>query len=63
MTQESEQCPTNDFQEGESNGKCWGDGHYRCKECVHYRKDFKEHCQEYIDFVHQSQSGIKLTVL
>lgn len=29
----SEDCPTDDFQEGIPAGKCEGDGHYRCLSC------------------------------
>lgn len=34
-------CPTDDFTNGEPNGKCWGDGHYMCNDCKHFRPDFK----------------------
>lgn len=50
---EEDECPTNDFEKGESNGKCWSDGHYKCTECKNYREDFKRLGQEYIDFCHQ----------
>jgi|LSPZ01.1.fsa_nt_gi hypothetical protein len=33
-------CPTNDFEVGEPNGGCMGDGHYMCDECKHFRNDF-----------------------
>jgi len=33
-------CPSNDFKSGNPQGKCWGCGHYICKECVFYREDF-----------------------
>ena len=46
------ECPTNDFTEGQPQGKCWGDGHYRCNDCKHYREDFKRLGQDYIDFAH-----------
>lgn len=49
---EGEECPTNDFEVGTASGKCWGDGHYRCKLCKHYREDFKRLGQDYIDFAH-----------
>lgn len=38
----SNDCPTKDFFNGEPSGNCWGDGHYLCDVCKHYRKDFKE---------------------
>jgi hypothetical protein len=47
-----EQCPSNDYIEGQPQGKCWGDGHYGCKNCIHYREDFKRLGQDFIDFVH-----------
>lgn len=37
-----EDCPTNDFSLGKPNGKCWGDNHYECKNCSHFRADFNE---------------------
>lgn len=57
--QEEDNCPTNDFMRGNPKGKCWGDGHYKCKECMHYRADFKIHGQKLIDYVHQRQGGIQ----
>jgi len=36
-----EDCPTEDFTEGHSSGKCWGDGHYKCDDCIFFRVDFK----------------------
>ena len=53
-----EQCPTNDYKPGQPQGKCWGDGHYECKNCEHYREDFKRLGQEYIDFAHQIQGWV-----
>lgn len=53
-----EDCPSNDFEQGTPNGYCWGDGHYQCKDCIHYRADFKRGGQEFIDFVHTYQNGI-----
>lgn len=53
-----EQCPTNDYKQGEPNGKCWGDGHYECKNCEHYREDFKRLGQDYIDFAHHIQGEV-----
>ena len=47
-----EECPSNDFLEGIPSGQCWGDGHYQCQNCCHYREDFKRLGQDYIDFVH-----------
>lgn len=38
---EEEDCPTNDFELGESQGTCWGDGHHKCVFCKHFRADFK----------------------
>jgi hypothetical protein len=53
-----EECPTNDFTIGEPKGSCWGDGHYECKNCIHYREDFKRLGQDFIDFAHHNQAGI-----
>lgn len=36
-----EDCPTEEFTEGQPSGKCWGDGHYKCGDCVLFRADFK----------------------
>ena len=49
-------CPSNDFKSGNPQGKCWGCGHYICKECVFYREDFLRLGQNYINFVHNIQS-------
>jgi hypothetical protein len=46
------ECPSNDFDKGVPSGKCFGDGHYRCLECKHYREDFKRLGQDFIDFCH-----------
>jgi hypothetical protein len=54
-------CPSNDFKQGEPQGKCWGNGHYQCKECIYYRKDFKEHGQKLIDYLHEIQGQIQIT--
>ena len=56
---EDEQCPMNDYTVGEPQGTCWGDGHYECKNCKHYREDFKRLGQDFIDFVHQQQRAIR----
>lgn len=56
---EEDDCPTNDFIDGKSNGNCWGDGHYRCQNCIHYRADFKEKGQDYIDWMHTLQGGLQ----
>jgi len=56
---EDEQCPTNDYTVGEPQGTCWGDGHYECKNCKHYREDFKRLGQDFIDFTHQQQGAIR----
>lgn len=60
---EDEQCPSNDFEQGEPAGKCWGDGHHRCKVCKHYREDFKRNGQDYIDFAHIIQHRVIVTSL
>jgi hypothetical protein len=60
---EEDNCPSNDFKVGQSQGKCWGDGHYRCKECLHYRADFKEFGQALIDYAHQIQGEIQIIPL
>jgi hypothetical protein len=49
---ENEDCPSCDFEQGEPSGKCWGDGHYQCNNCIHYREDFKRLGQDFIDFCH-----------
>ena len=56
---DEEQCPTNDYKEGEPQGYCWGDGHYECKNCINYREDFKRLGQDFIDFAHQQQGAIR----
>jgi hypothetical protein len=38
---EEEECPTEDFTPGVPAGTCWGDGHYKCNDCVLFRADFK----------------------
>jgi len=53
-------CPSNDFEVGATNGTCWGDGHYQCSDCIHYRADFKRNDQDFIDFVHTYQNGITM---
>ncbi len=53
---EIENCPTDEFESGKPQEKCWGDGHYECKNCKNYREDFNRLGQEYIDFVHDIQS-------
>lgn len=57
-TEVRDDCPSNDFESGEAAGQCWGDGHFACRECKHYRADFKLHGQDYIDFNHASQGGL-----
>ena len=52
----TEECPTNNFERGKPNGKCWGDGHFECNNCACYREDFNRLGQEYIDFTHQIQN-------
>lgn len=56
-------CPSNDFEEGEPSGKCWGDGHYLCQSCKWYRADLKLYGQEYIDGAHNAQAGLQFSVL
>ena len=60
---EDEQCPTNDYIVGEPQGTCWGDGHYECKNCINYRKDFKSLGQDFIDFCHQQQGVLQLQIM
>lgn len=55
------ECPTLDFKPGEPQGKCWGDGHYMCKNCKNYREDFKRLGQDYIDFAHNIQGQIEIS--
>lgn len=59
----SDDCPSRDFETGTPNGNCWGDGHYQCKECVHYRADFYHLGQDFIDAVYRAQSGIRIRTL
>lgn len=40
MRTNSEECPSDDFKEGKPSGECWGDGHYMCEQCKHFRVDF-----------------------
>jgi hypothetical protein len=51
-----DECPSESYDPGEPNGKCWGDGHYLCKNCIHYREDFKRLGQDFIDFCHDIQA-------
>lgn len=57
---DGEECPSDDFKQGIANGQCWGDGHYRCGECIHYRPDFKANGSEYIDWVYRQQGGLTI---
>lgn len=57
-----DECPTNDFSAGEPQGNCWGDGHYQCKGCIHYREDFKRLGQDFIDFAHQKQRDVVFVI-
>ena len=50
-----DECPSSDYKLGEPNGNCWGDGHYSCKSCIHYREDFKRLGQDFIDFAHSGE--------
>lgn len=36
-----EDCPSEDFDPGEPSGECDGDGHYLCRECIHWNKETK----------------------
>lgn len=40
----------NEFTSGIPNGHCMSDGHFMCKNCKHYRKDFFDGGVEYIDY-------------
>ena len=55
MKREDIECPSNDFEPGTPNGKCWGDGHYQCNTCINYREDFNRLGQDFIDYAHTSQ--------
>lgn len=57
-----DECPSNDFTPGTPNGKCWGDGHYECKNCIHYRDDFKRLGQDFIDFCHSPEFHGEITI-
>ena len=35
-----EDCPSESYEFGMPNGTCWGDGHYECSNCKHFRADF-----------------------
>jgi len=37
---QDEDCPTEEFTPGTANGSCWGDGHYKCNDCIFFRADF-----------------------
>jgi hypothetical protein len=63
MKRDDIDCPTNDFKEGEAKGECWGDGHYQCPACIHYRADFKANGQDYIDWMHTRQNGLQFNNL
>jgi hypothetical protein len=39
-TDDNEECPSNNYESGKPNGSCWGDGHYMCDTCKHFREDF-----------------------
>lgn len=60
---EPDDCPSKDYEPGEASGQCWGDGHFKCRECIHYRADFKNNGQDYIDFVHNQQGGLVISTL
>jgi len=55
-------CPSNEFEAGKPSGKCWGTGHYKCKECLNFREDFKRFGQPFINFVHEIQT-LKINTL
>lgn len=40
MRNKNEECPSDEFEDGTPSGSCWGDGHYMCESCKHFRKDF-----------------------
>lgn len=63
MTREEIECPSDDFTPGKPAGKCWGDGHYQCKGCIHYREDFARLGQDFIDFAHVSQDARRFLVM
>lgn len=63
MMDDNEECPSNDFTLGTPSGSCWGDGHYRCKECIYYRNDFSIHGQDYIDWVHNYFGSLRIETL
>ena len=56
----SESCPTDDYKNGDPNGKCWGDGHYMCNNCKHFRPDFKGDGWKKRDNLLQGQGGIQI---
>lgn len=58
MKRDDIDCPTLEFMPGNPIGQCWGDGHYQCKQCIHYRADFALNGQDYIDWMHTRQSGL-----
>jgi hypothetical protein len=62
MRPKDEECPTNEFSEGTPSGKCWGDGHYGCKLCKFFRKDFLDNPNKKHNLLY-GQGGIQITVL
>ena len=56
-------CPSNDYKKGEPQGKCWGNGHYMCPTCIHYRHDFKLYGQEYIDWAYMRQGELHVVTI
>jgi len=62
MTDDEIFCPSNEFIEGIQKGKCWGCGHYKCKQCKNFREDFIRLGQEYIDFIN-APSHMTITII
>lgn len=56
-------CPTQDFESGEPQGKCWGDGHYLCNGCKHLRTDFKGDGWELRSNLIAGQIGMRISFL
>lgn len=48
----NDDCPSNDYEIGVPQGQCWGDGHYLCDNCKHFRNDFFKD-KEFREFMHR----------
>lgn len=58
----NEHCPSDEFEYGMPSGGCWGNGHYQCRQCKHFRCDFVNN-QQYVDYLHERQAQIQILTL